>query len=337
MENVRLSLRLLLDLFSWTESPFYLFIRALPVSYRTCLYMTPDDVRYLRGSKALEMAVLNFQFICRQYAYFFNRLQNSHLPFASAFCFEDYRWAVSTVMTRNNSLPKIMSDVKERCLVPLWDMVNHKFGKITTHFDPKSEELVFHAMETVTAGEQIFMDYGKRTNAELLLFSGFVPVKNPHNHIPITLGVSSSDPLHMKRLRLLQLVGLECPLERNITGDLSSLWDLITFARIFVMDEAQLDHYLLSEDSALSALRMRSLDFNSLLDAKSADFLTKRFQLLIMTYGSVLTESDPGFSQLSAMQRNCERLRAQEVNLLRASLQAIHDTRGLHLLPLLTG
>lgn len=323
MENVRLSLRLLLDLSDWTESPFYPFIRTLPVSYRTCLYMTPDDVVYLRGSKALEMTALNFQSICRQYAYFFNRFQNSDMPFASAFCFEDYRWAVSTIMTRNNSLPKGMSDVKEMCLVPLWEIINHKFGKVTTYFDAESEELVFCAMETVVSGEQIFMDYGKRTSAEFLLFSGFVPVENPHNHIPITLGVSLSDPLYVERIRLLQLVGLECPLERNIDGDLSSLYDLITFARVFVMDEEQLRHYVHTEESALSTLRMRSFDSNSPLDTKSSDFLAKRFQLLIMAYGSILTESDPAYSKLSAVQRNCERLRAQEVNLLRASLQAI--------------
>ncbi|KAA3670002.1 uncharacterized protein DEA37_0013755, partial [Paragonimus westermani] len=106
MENVALSLRLLTELVIWSKSVYYNYIRSLPVSYQTFLDMNPDDLKHLRGSTVLgsplfpfdltgfllETLVCNFLFICRQYAYFFDRFQDkSDLQFAKSFCFEDYR------------------------------------------------------------------------------------------------------------------------------------------------------------------------------------------------------------------------------------------------------
>ncbi|KAF5398459.1 hypothetical protein PHET_07932 [Paragonimus heterotremus] len=189
MENVALSLRLLNELVLWSNSNYYRYIRSLPISYQTFMDMTPDDLKHLRGSTVLETLVCNFLFICRQYAYFFNRFQDkTGLQITRSFCFEDYRWAVSSVMSRNNLIPKGDEGAKKMCMIPIWDMINHKTGRVTTDFNPESGELIFYAMESTKPGDQIFMDYGARTSAEFLLFSGFVPAHNPHNHVRVTFG-----------------------------------------------------------------------------------------------------------------------------------------------------
>ena len=54
----------------------------------------------------------------------FTKILNPHPPFFS--------WAISTVMSRNNALPSLGSgDGKLLCLIPLWDMINHKPNQVS--------------------------------------------------------------------------------------------------------------------------------------------------------------------------------------------------------------
>lgn len=74
-------------------------------------------------------------------------------------------------------------------LIPLWDMINHANGHVTSRHDPTAQQTECVAMADFHAGEQIFMFYGERPNAELLLYSGFVMEYNPHDYMLIKLGV----------------------------------------------------------------------------------------------------------------------------------------------------
>ncbi|KAF7233186.1 hypothetical protein EG68_04838 [Paragonimus skrjabini miyazakii] len=329
MENVALSLRLLTELVLWSKSNYYNYIRSLPISYQTFMDMNPDDLKHLRGSTVLETLVWNFLFICRQYAYFFNRFQDkTGLQIARSFGFEDYRWAVSSVMSRNNLIPKGDKDAKQMCMIPIWDMINHKTGRVTTDFNPESGELIFYAMESTKPGDQIFMDYGARTSAEFLLFSGFVPAHNPHNHVRVTFGISNADPLGSKRRRILELIGLEIPLVCHITDKTISLVDVLAFARIFVMNEEELDSLLSSDQSVHDDLRSFGPGLKRTVDHKATDFLVKRFQLLIMAYGPVITVMDSEHANLTPIQQHCELLRTQEIELLRASIVHLETIRS---------
>ena len=44
-------------------------------------------------------------------------------------CFA-FRWAVSTVMTRQNQIPALVGEVADTALIPLWDMCNHISGQV---------------------------------------------------------------------------------------------------------------------------------------------------------------------------------------------------------------
>ncbi|KER25594.1 hypothetical protein T265_06994 [Opisthorchis viverrini] len=316
MENVALSLRLLHELCLSSESNYRSYIYTLPTCYHTFMYMKPEDLCHLRGSKTLELVVSNFQSVCRQYAYFLSHLCGSGLPFERCFCFEDYRWAVSTIMSRNNLIPKEKGGAVAMCLVPIWDLINHKLGQVTTDFDPESGELIFYAMESTPKNTQILMDYGKRTSAEFLMFSGFVPETNPHNNVRIVLGVSKSDQLSSKREQLLNLIALQSPLTLHITGDSSSLSDAIAFD--------QLDAHLSMTTSALHALRTSPLCPGNPIDDQAIAFLTMRFELLVSAYGPMVSEDEVGYGNLTPIQRYCERLRVQEVQILRSCIECLH-------------
>jgi histone-lysine N-methyltransferase SETD3 len=101
MPNVSLALHLLVEKNS-PASFWEPYINMLPSSYTTVMYFTPDDFKEMRGSPALEDALKQFKYVARQYAYFYRKFQSMILR--DYFTFDEYRWAVSTVMTRQNQV-----------------------------------------------------------------------------------------------------------------------------------------------------------------------------------------------------------------------------------------
>lgn len=89
------------------------------------------------------------------------------------------------MMTRENQIPIVFPEgVKFKnfestpepivcpVLIPFWDMANHKNGEISTFLFPEIDAVVSSAMEDFKAGEQLFIMYGKRSNAQALIHNG---------------------------------------------------------------------------------------------------------------------------------------------------------------------
>lgn len=97
-------------------------------------------------------------------------------------------WAVSTVMTRQNSIPRLVSmssgDENEDgegsgtqptpALIPLWDLANHTEGVVTTSFNPDTNRIEGAALMDCDKGDQIFIYYGARNNTNFLVHNGSV-------------------------------------------------------------------------------------------------------------------------------------------------------------------
>lgn len=89
-----------------------------------------------------------------------------------------FRWAVSTVMTRENLIPR-SGEIPEgetattiTALIPFWDMANHRRGTITSFYNVETEQIESTAQDDFQKNEQIFIDYGDRSNAELMIHNG---------------------------------------------------------------------------------------------------------------------------------------------------------------------
>ncbi|VDD83109.1 unnamed protein product [Mesocestoides corti] len=241
--------------------------------------------------------ILNvYRNICRQYAYLyllFEQMgQRELLPaYMRTFCFEDYRWAISTVMSRNNALPSSGGDEKFLFLVPLWDMINHKLGQVTTDYDPVTEHILFYAMETYQPGDEIFMDYGKRTSTEFLIYNGFVPEMNPYHKVPIKLSLSKFDSLVVLRKQVLEKLGIEteiCPLVSALDAAFPPP-SMAAFARVSVMTEAELvdvvDDLTSSGGDPHSAHPLFSTVFSTnRVDEEARKYVEGRLHLLIRGY-----------------------------------------------------
>lgn len=86
-------------------------------------------------------------------------------------------------MTRENLVPRSrparsgVDDASQEsetiaALIPFWDMANHRQGHVTSFFNIETQEMESSAQSSFKAGEQIFIHYGNRSNADLMIHNG---------------------------------------------------------------------------------------------------------------------------------------------------------------------
>jgi len=114
-----------------------------------------------------------------QFAFIFDILSQQRKPPLplDSFTYNEFIWAVSVVMSRQNQIP--IHGKRELALIPAWDLCNHETGKITTFFDVELNALQCYAQRAFSQGDQIYIHYGNRPNSELFLYMGFVVADNP--------------------------------------------------------------------------------------------------------------------------------------------------------------
>lgn len=80
-----------------------------------------------------------------------------------------------------------------------------------TDYDPESSSLHCYSIARYVAGDEFKIFYGPRSNADLLLNSGFVYADNQHDTVKIKLGLSTAEEevTQTMRSQLLQTLNLK--------------------------------------------------------------------------------------------------------------------------------
>ena len=69
------------------------------------------------------------------------------------------------------------------------DFLNHQDGRECVHYDLNLRQIECTTMKEIAEDDQIFIFYGKRTNAEFLIHNGFMPDQpNPYDTYSLKLG-----------------------------------------------------------------------------------------------------------------------------------------------------
>ncbi|XP_068628869.1 actin-histidine N-methyltransferase [Battus philenor] len=325
MPNITLALFLLLEK-SKPDSFWKPYIDILPQDYTTILYFTLQELFELKPSPVFESSLKLYRSISRQYAYFYNRIHSMDIPvlkdLQDIFTFENYRWAVSTVMTRQNIIH--LADSATNAFIPLWDMCNHEHGKITTDFNKEKDQGECYALREFKAGEQIFIFYGGRSNADLFLHNGFVYPNNQHDTLSLSLGVSSGDVARETRLLLLGKLGLAGVTHFNLyQGDSPISPELLAFIRIFNMNQEELKKWsaeglpgdLVSSDPSSVEL------VGAELDRRAYTYLLTRCKLIHASYKKNPDESPPD----TAHRKNIKLLKQCEVQILDGAIKYLEN------------
>lgn len=247
MPQVALAVALLIEKRK-TNSNWKPYLDVLPKEYTTILYMNTIDLMELKGSPTLEPTLKQIRNVARQYSYLNQLFQSTDNLVSNllrdTFTYEEYRWAVSTVMTRQNIIPGEDDTRMIHCLIPMWDMCNHEEGRISTEFNKETNCCECYAMRNFKSGDQIFIYYGPRTNTDFFVHSGFVYPDNKSDGFTLYLGISKADPLRKERIALLSRMDLPEANEYVLkTGPEPISKSLLGFLRIFNMDKDQLDSF----------------------------------------------------------------------------------------------
>uniref|UniRef100_W8CAS8 protein-histidine N-methyltransferase n=1 Tax=Ceratitis capitata TaxID=7213 RepID=W8CAS8_CERCA len=323
MTNLKLSYALMLEALK-PNSFWKPYIDLLPEKYNTVLYFTTKEMEMLRGSNALSSALKQCKAIARQYAFLYNctvqaprtdKFNSMGQAFKEQFNYELYRWAVSTVMTRENMIPRASvtkkvatngaADASQQtetiaALIPFWDMANHRQGRVTSFFNLATDEMESTAQYDFKKGEQIFIYYGDRCNADLMIHNGFINPTNPKDYVCIKLGLGTSDPLFEQRAKLLNLMQIGKNTDLKLLPPPAYISpELLAFVRVFNMNVEQLEHWITSE----RAMDIMHIDcaLETTLESKTWQYLQTRLMLLLRVFSTTL-EADE--AQLAAYKKD---------------------------------
>ncbi|XP_039992950.1 actin-histidine N-methyltransferase isoform X2 [Xiphias gladius] len=274
MGNVTLALHLLCERAN-PASTWLPYIRSLPQEYDTPLYYQQDEVQLLLGTQAVQDVLSQYKNTARQYAYFYKLVQThpaaSKLALKDSFTFDDYRWAVSSVMTRQNQIPTEDGSRVTLALIPLWDMCNHTNGLITTGYNLEDDRCECVALQDYKKNEQ----------------------DNAHDRVKIKLGVSKSERLYAMKTEVLARAGIpaSCVFALHCNEPPISA-QLLAFLRVFCMTEEELKDYLLGDRAINKIFTLGNSEFPVSWEneIKLWTFLETRAALLLKTYKTTSEE-----------------------------------------------
>lgn len=291
MSHVRLTFALMVEKLN-PSSKWKPYLDVLPEKFRTVLYFTPSDMKELQGTMALSSALKQVKFIATQYAFLYKYLMmavEDHPvinELKENFSYEFYCWAVSTVMTRQNIVPKGEKGEQESVLIGLWDCANHSNGSINTAYNEATNQIESFCLKDFGAGDQVTMAYGNRSNEDFLIHNGFVFPENDNKNFSIKLSLSKADELYEERAKLLEKLGVKSSGHFQISPSFSN--ELLAFVRTFNMNREELSSWLDAENT--KDLLKFDLKLEEAMEKKLLMFLLIRVKILLKAFPTTLEE-----------------------------------------------
>ncbi|XP_053553459.1 actin-histidine N-methyltransferase [Bombina bombina] len=338
MGNITLAFHLLCERVD--PNSFWLpYIKTLPSEYDTPLYFEENEIQYLQSTQAIHDVFSQYKNTARQYAYFYKVIQNhpsaNKLNLKESFTFDDYRWAVSSVMTRQNQIPTEDGSRVTLALIPLWDMCNHTNGLITTGYNLEDDRCECVALQDFKEGEQIYIFYGTRSNAEFVIHNGFFFENNLHDRVKIKLGVSKSDRLYAMKAEVLARAGIPTSsvFAIHVTEPPISA-QLLAFLRVFCMTEEELKEHLIGDQAIDKIFTLGNSEFPVSWEneIKLWTFLETRASLLLKTYKTTVEDDKLLFEQedLTFHSTMAVKLRLVEKEILEKAVRIASQNRKMY-------
>lgn len=127
---------------------------------------------------------------------------------AKHFTYENWVWAFTMLFSRAIRLRNVKQG-ETLALVPYADLINHSpFSQAYIDaresgdwlFKNGKEEVILYADRGYRRMEQVYISYGPKSNAELLLLYGFAVERNPFNSVDVTVSISPRTASFVKEL-----------------------------------------------------------------------------------------------------------------------------------------
>lgn len=227
-ENTVVMLSLLVERSRGAQSPLNAWISLLPQTFTTPLFWSDDELSWLRGTtleKAVNVKKQSLQEAWRRLEPCCQRLavaagmEASSIP--SLINFEGFLWAYSVYWSRavdlsesgGKSGPTTFGG-DQNGVVPGLDFINHSSSsKCRYSVDDARGRVCLMCPKgaRIRPGQELTMDYGQKSNEELLFLYGFVEDSNPNDSLMIACPLpqpSDWDESLQMKVQLLQVRGL---------------------------------------------------------------------------------------------------------------------------------
>ncbi|XP_036738002.1 actin-histidine N-methyltransferase isoform X3 [Manis pentadactyla] len=208
----------------------------------------------------------------------------------------------------------------------------YKVIQITTGYNLEDDRCECVALQDFRAGEQIYIFYGTRSNAEFVIHSGFFFDNNSHDRVKIKLGVSKSDRLYAMKAEVLARAGIPTSsvFALHFTEPPISA-QLLAFLRVFCMTEEELKEHLLGDNAIDRIFTLGNSEYPVSWDneVRLWTFLEDRALLLLKTYKTTI-EEDKSFLKncdLSVRATMAVKLRLGEKEILEKAVKSASVNR----------
>lgn len=191
-----------------------------------------------------------------------------------------WEWAFAVLFSRGIML----SSEKTVALVPYADLLNHN-PFCSTYIDIGKSMMTGDRFVTLYTDRpyskmaQVFVTYGPKSNAELLLQYGFVVDRNPYDSVDVTVSLPASDPLYAEKRQYLLESGVQPSTKFPLYRDRYPM-EMIEFLRFCVAD----------------AEEMESADFGDFVGERNetlvADALVEACKSAIEAYPTTIEEDE---------------------------------------------
>lgn len=158
------------------------------------------------------------------------------------FTYQAWEWAFAILFSRAIRL----SSVDVVALVPYADLLNHN-PFVSTYIDvqretfTKEKYVCLYTDRPYARMDQVFVTYGPKSNAELLLLYGFVVDRNPYDSVDLVVSLSEDDPLYDRKKDYLEQSGVEEETMFPLYRDRYPM-ELIEFLRFCVANEKDFEN-----------------------------------------------------------------------------------------------
>lgn len=173
-----------------------------------------EDLSLLEGSPVISSTASMKLKLEKEYATLKEGLfaqKPSQFP-AEVFTFSEFQWAFTMLFSRAIRLTSLSSG-EAIALIPYADLFNHNpfansyIDAVEEGFFNKREEIIVYSDRSYKRMEQVFISYGPKSNADLLLLYGFCLDRNPFNSVEVTVTLDTTDPLYPQKKAFLAGAG----------------------------------------------------------------------------------------------------------------------------------
>jgi len=191
---------------------FHPWMKILPRKLTTPLFWSDKEREELQGSNLYNMLdgwTMNVEKLHRSTA----RVLGQHNVFPdlpkAIYSLKEFKWAYATIFARAFDVDgkSFGFSGRQRIMAPMADLFNHGDVKTSYTFNAASGHFELFTQQFFSRGEQIFMNYDSKNNAEFLLQYGFVIESNPHDYVGIAASIGNDQPFYRDKEMLMKKLG----------------------------------------------------------------------------------------------------------------------------------